>query len=83
MSDKHRTEFLTRHQSKITNNEQFQFAKEIVEYCRSDVDILRQACLKFREILMEITGKGDFDLNDVRNIEYSLNGSVDPLSTLQ
>lgn len=67
MSDKDRSEFLTWHQSKINNNEQLDFAKEIVEYCRSDVDILRQACLKFREILMEITGKGDFDLNDVGN----------------
>lgn len=67
MSDKDRSEFLTWHQSKINNNEQLDFAKEIVEYCRSDVDILRQACLKFREILMEITGKGDFDLSDEGN----------------
>lgn len=27
---------------------------------------------------MEMTGKGDFDLNDEGNIEYYLNGSVDP-----
>lgn len=78
MSDKDRSEFLTWYQSKINNNDQFDFAKEIVEYCRSDVKILRQACLKFRDILMEITGKGDFDLNDEGNIEHHLNGSVDP-----
>lgn len=39
-SDKDRSEFLTWHQSKINNNEQFDFAKEIVEYCQSHVDIL-------------------------------------------
>lgn len=27
---------------------------------------------------METTGKDDFDLNDEGNIEYYLNGSVDP-----
>ena len=28
----------------------FDFRKEMLEYCRSDVDILRQACLKFRDL---------------------------------
>ena len=33
----------------------FDFKKEMLDYCRSDVDILRQACLKFRELLMSAT----------------------------
>ena len=37
-------------------DEVFDFRKELLEYCRSDVDILRQACLKFRELLMSATG---------------------------
>jgi DNA polymerase type B, organellar and viral. len=32
----------------------FDFRKEIVDYCISDVDILTQACLKFRELLLTI-----------------------------
>ena len=33
----------------------FDFAHELLKYCRSDVDILRRACLSFREIFMEAT----------------------------
>ena len=34
----------------------FDFMKEMLNYCRSDVDILRQACLKFLGLLMSATG---------------------------
>jgi G:T-mismatch repair DNA endonuclease (very short patch repair protein) len=78
MSDKDRNTFLTWHRSKTDDT--FDFAKEIVEYCRSDVDILRQACLKFRDILMNITGTLDFDLNEDGNIETYLKGVVDPFN---
>lgn len=57
MSARDRQDFLTWYDEKRERDEIFDFAKEILEYCRSDVDILRQACLKFREILMNITGK--------------------------
>ncbi len=33
----------------------FNMQNEIVKYCRSDVEILRQGCLKFRDIFMEAT----------------------------
>ena len=36
----------------------FDFKKEIVEYCRMDVEILRRACLAFRKIFLAI-GKTD------------------------
>ena len=32
----------------------FDFQKEIVEYCKSDVDILHQACKKYRNIFVEL-----------------------------
>ena len=32
----------------------FDFRKEIVEYCISDVEILTRACLKFRDLLMKV-----------------------------
>ena len=35
---------------KIHRNDQFDFQKEVQEYCISDVDILLQACWKFRQI---------------------------------
>ena len=35
----------------------FDFRKEMLQYCRSDVDILGQACLTFREVLMSATGE--------------------------
>lgn len=38
-------------------DEVFDFRQEMEEYCRSDVDILRQACVKFRELLMHAMGE--------------------------
>ncbi len=54
MSINEREELLTWHRTKT--DEEFDFRKEILDYCRSDVDILRQACLKFRQLLMSSTG---------------------------
>lgn len=39
----------------------FDFRQELLEYCRSDVDILKQCCLKFRENFMEITNIDPFE----------------------
>ena len=36
---------------------EFNFRKEMHEYCVSDVDILRKGCLKFRNLMLSITGK--------------------------
>lgn len=40
-------------------NDTFHFEKEITKYCRSDVDILRRGCLKFRNIFMQMTSRND------------------------
>ena len=53
MSSQEREEFLSWHKSKI--NDIFDFRKEMEKYCRSDVDILRQACIKFRQLLISST----------------------------
>ena len=34
----------------------FNFYEELLKYCRSDVDILLNACWKFRKLYMESTG---------------------------
>ena len=77
MSARDRQDFLTWYDEKRERDEIFDFAKEILEYCRSDVDILRQACLKFREILMNITGKEEV-VFDEELPEKKLVGGVDP-----
>lgn len=77
MNAKERKDFLIWHQEKLEKNMIFDFDREILDYCRSDVDILRQACLKFREILMKITGKEEVVFEDEMP-EKKLMGGVDP-----
>ena len=38
-------------------NDPFHFQEELLRYCRSDVDILRQSCLKFRQMFIDISTK--------------------------
>lgn len=56
MSIEGRKEFYKWYEFKVSNGEVFDFQKEILKYCRSDVDILRRACLKFKNLLLEATG---------------------------
>ena len=39
----------------------FDFQQELLDYCRSDVDILRHCCLRFREDFTNITGIDPFE----------------------
>ncbi|CAG2254278.1 unnamed protein product [Mytilus edulis] len=43
---------------KTKTNEVFDFAKEIKEYCCSDTTILREGVLRFRDLMLEVTGTG-------------------------
>ncbi|KAK3090742.1 hypothetical protein FSP39_014241 [Pinctada imbricata] len=54
MKGKAREEFLAWYQDKVQRREEFNFAKEMEEYCRSDVDILRRCCGKFRDTLLSL-----------------------------
>ncbi|XP_062579153.1 uncharacterized protein LOC134241085 [Saccostrea cucullata] len=54
-----RTKFLQWY--KEHQHDSFDFQKEIIKYCRSDVDILRRGCLKFRDIFMDMTSRDDRD----------------------
>ena len=36
-------------------NDSFDFQTELLHYCRSDVDILRRCCLRFRSLFMQVT----------------------------
>ena len=61
MKPEERKAFITWHQEQVENNYLFDFRKEIIKYCRSDVDILRKCCLLFREMLRKETGIDPFD----------------------
>jgi hypothetical protein len=48
-------------------NNLFDFQKEITKYCESDVIILANACLKFRNLFMFATKPDDESVNDFKN----------------
>lgn len=56
MSIEGREKFYKWYRGKINSGEVFDFHSEMVKYCRSDVDILRRACIKFKH-LHEATGR--------------------------
>ena len=49
-----RAKFLKWYDDRISENYVFDFEKEIVDYCRSDVDILRRSLIKFREDFIQL-----------------------------
>ena len=61
MGEKERKKLLARLNER--KDEEFDFRKEMLDYCRSDVDILKLACLTFRELLMSATDEGIEMLN--------------------
>ena len=50
-----RAAFMEWHAKQVRDGVVFDFRKELLEYCRSDVDILRRCCLEFRRLFMEMT----------------------------
>ena len=60
MKPEAREAFLAWHKDQVESNYLFDFKKEIVKYCRSDVDILRKCCMVFREMLRDETGIDPF-----------------------
>ena len=50
MKPEAREKFMTWHQEQVDNNYVFDFQKEILRYCRSDVDILAECCKLYREM---------------------------------
>ena len=61
MKPAEREAFITWHQEQVENNYIFDFRKEIIKYCRSDVDILAKCCLQYREMFKDITNIDPFD----------------------
>ena len=62
-----RKEFLAWYE--INKMDHFNFQEELLKYCRSDVDILRKCCLKFRSMFKEITKKNNFKgIDPLKNV---------------
>ena len=55
MKPEERKAFIAWHKEQVESNYLFDFQKEIVKYCRSDVDIMAKCCLLFREMLRDET----------------------------
>ncbi|XP_070167752.1 uncharacterized protein [Polyergus mexicanus] len=53
MKSEERERFLVWHADMRQKNTVFDFQREIIRYCRTDVDILRQACMAFRKIFID------------------------------
>ena len=60
MKRESRDEFVNWYHRQVTTHAVFDFCKEIMEYCRSDVDILRRCCLKFRTLFQKECGLDPF-----------------------
>ena len=70
MSRKERETFIAWHDDLTSQGYVFDFRKELLEYCVSDVTILREACLCFRKLLLKATTGMEYEnLNDVLNEE--------------
>ena len=54
-------EFQQWHNEQRANNVEFDFAKELVEYCVSDVKLLKQGCMTFKELFIANSGFNPFD----------------------
>ena len=61
MSPDEKEKFLKWHQELKGNNYVFDFQQEILNYCRSDVDILRRCCLEFRDLFRDVTAIDPFE----------------------
>ena len=61
MKPEARETFLAWHKEQRESGYVFDFKEEIVKYCRSDVDILRQCCMQFREMFREYTDIDPFE----------------------
>ena len=83
MSSDERSEFFAWYQDKIDRGEHFDFQKEILEYCQSDVHILRNACLRFRETILSITGTHEEHFDEAHDtLDARQKGGNDPFQLI-
>ena len=81
MSKERRSELLIWYEE--NKNKPFDFQKEMKDYCISDVDILLNACCRFRELVKGSTGE-KINIEDVHNLIFKTiyQNAVDPFAFL-
>ncbi|KAJ8046294.1 hypothetical protein HOLleu_04917 [Holothuria leucospilota] len=80
MNSEKRKEFCEWYKAEKSKGLPFDFQKELVPYCISDVDILRRCWLMFRSLFMDITGK-DIGQEGVGSKEFKEGGADEELLT--
>ena len=65
---KDRDEFINWYEEKVNSNYVWNQAKEMNEYCISDVDILRRCCIKFRELYLEVANIDPFSYLTIASV---------------
>jgi hypothetical protein len=55
-------------------DETFNFREEMLQYCRSDVDILRRGCLEFRNLMIDVT--------TIKKTTVKANGTIKKTSSI-
>lgn len=55
-----RAEFMAWHEELLNKNYVFDFNKELEQYCIQDVNILRESCIRFRELFLSETNVDPF-----------------------
>lgn len=75
--------FLQRYEERVNNDNTFDFNKEFIDYCKSDVDILRRSMLKFREIFMRLENIDPLRYVTIASVCMSIyRSNYTPISTI-
>lgn len=68
MKEDARKKFIEWHDKKVEEGYVFDLAKELREYCDSDVDILRKGCLDFRKQFLEVANIDPFQYVTIASV---------------
>jgi hypothetical protein len=74
MTAKERVKYLKWHIEK--RDETFDFQKEMLAYCRSEVDILRRGCERFHDVMMEAERRGRHRSIRLRDHSWGVYGNL-------
>ena len=72
MRSKEHKEFLQWYNQKKAEGYVFYMRKELLEYCQSDVDILRRSCLQFRESFIKIANIDPFQYVTISSVVMAI-----------
>jgi hypothetical protein len=67
---KDREEFMTWYDS--VKHEMFNFQQQMYEYCKSDVDILRQGCIIFRQLFLDVANIDPFQYITITSVCFAI-----------